>query len=102
MLRSISGIGAALVVSMLIIHPAGAAGGKKPSEWTCQDFLAVDDDVKPQVVYWMEGYNKAGKPEAAEVDVDYFDRPITTVITECKKEPKASLWDKVKNYFSNL
>jgi hypothetical protein len=38
----------------------------------------------------------------AEVDVAYFDRPITAVITECKEEPKASLWDKVKKYFSNL
>jgi acid stress chaperone HdeA len=101
MLRPISRIGAALAVGMLIVHPAGAAG-KKPSEWTCQDFLAVDDSIKPQVVYWMEGYNKAGKPEFAEVDVESFKRPITAVVTECKKEPKASLWDKIKNYFSNL
>jgi hypothetical protein len=28
----------------------------------------------------MEGYNKAGKPEVAEVDIAYFDRPITAVI----------------------
>jgi HdeA/HdeB family len=50
----------------------------------------------------MEGYSVAGKPEFAEVDVESFERPITTVITECKKEPKASLWDKIKNHFSSL
>lgn len=102
MRRAISGIGAALAAGMLIVHPAGAAGGKKASEWTCQDFLAVDDDLKPLVIYWMKGYDSAGKPDTAEIDVAYFDRPITAVIAECKEEPKASLWDKIKGYFSNL
>jgi acid stress chaperone HdeA len=102
MLRPILGIGAALAAGMLIVHPAGAAGGKKASEWTCQDFLAVDDDLKPLVIYWMKGYDSAGKPDTAEVDVAYFDQPITTVVTECQKDPKAGLWDKIKNFLSNL
>jgi HdeA/HdeB family protein len=88
--------------AILTIDGADAADPKKPSQWTCQDFLEVDDDVKPKVVYWMEGFNKAGKPEVAAVGVDYFDRPVTTVVTECQKEPKANLWDKIKAYFSNL
>ena len=46
---------------------------QKPSEWTCQGFLEVDDDVKPQDVYWMEGFNKAGKLEVAAGGVDYFE-----------------------------
>jgi acid stress chaperone HdeA len=102
MIRSIMAFGAELAVCLLLVNAVMAAEDKKPSEWTCQDFLAVDDSIKPQVVYWMEGYSVAGKPEFAEVDVESFERPITTVITECKKEPKASLWDKIKNHFSNL
>ncbi len=102
MIRSIVAFGAALAACLLLVNATTAAEDKKPSEWTCQDFLAVDDLIKPQVVYWMEGYSMAGKPEFAEVDVESFERPITTVITECEKEPKASLWEKIKNYFSNL
>jgi len=102
MFRPISGIGAALSAGMSIIHPAGAAGGKKSSERTCQDFLPVDDDLEPQVICFMEGYDKAGRPDVAEVDVAYFDRPITAVVTECQKDPQAGLWDKIRNFFSNL
>ena len=72
---------------------------KQASEWTCQEFLDVGDEIQPRVVYWMEGYNKAGKPEFADVGVEDFDRPIAVVVDECKKEPKASLWDKIKKFF---
>jgi acid stress chaperone HdeA len=102
MIRPIVAFGATLAACLLLVNAARAAEDKKPSEWTCEDFLAVDDSIKPQVVYWMEGYSVAGKSEFAEVDVESFERPIIAVITECKKEPRASLWDKIKNHFSNL
>jgi acid stress chaperone HdeA len=95
-------LAAAVLAAVVLAGTIGAAEAKKASEWTCQDFLAVSEGQRAQVVYWMEGYNAAGKPAMAEVDVEDFSRPIATVVTECQKDPKASLWDKIKNFFSNL
>lgn len=78
------------------------ANAKQASEWTCQDFIDVGDEIQPRVVYWMEGFKKAGKPEFADVGVEDFDRPIAVVVDECKREPKATLWEKIKKVFSKL
>jgi acid stress chaperone HdeA len=64
---------------------------------TCEEFLALGQDVQPNVVYYLEGYSEGGKGEA--VLVEAFEEPITMVVSECKKTPKASLMSKVKNFF---
>ena len=28
-----------------------------------------------------------------------FERPITVVVSECKKTPKETLWQKIKKFF---
>lgn len=70
----------------------------KPKEMTCEDFLALGTDVQPRVVYWIEGYSKAGRPEEAEIDFEALDRPVVMAVTECQRAPKATLWEKVKKY----
>jgi len=64
---------------------------------TCEEFLALDQDAQPKVIYYVEGYSEGGKGEA--VLIEAFEQPITTVVSECKKTPKASLMQKVKNFF---
>jgi acid stress chaperone HdeA len=76
---------------------AYAAKKVKPREMTCEEFLALGSEVQPRVVYWLEGYSKSGKLEDAEVDVDSMQRPVAMVVTECRKEPKATLWQKLED-----
>ncbi|MGZ4959515.1 MAG: HdeA/HdeB family chaperone [Methylomonas sp.] len=71
----------------------------KPVHLTCDQFVELDDVVKPKVVYWAEGYNKKGKPTGFVVDFDDMDKLVPTVVTECKETPKLSFWDKIKKHF---
>lgn len=83
---------------------AAAAETKKPSaelkkpvtQWTCADFLAIEDQFQPNAVYWASAYAKGGKPEASEIDIAGTETVTPMVIDECEKEPKASFWHKLK------
>ncbi|WP_245276192.1 HdeA/HdeB family chaperone [Methylocapsa aurea] len=72
---------------------------KTPDEWTCSDFLQVPKNAQPQVVYWMEGFHKGAKPEAADVTVESFKRPIGKLVVECRKNKPQNLWDAIVQHF---
>ncbi len=76
-----------------------AAATPKPIKMTCKEFVALDDAVKPKVVYWAEGFSKKGKPVDSVVDVDETDRLVPVLVTECKETPKLSFWQKIKKHF---
>ena len=77
--------------------PTFAESGKKPlGKMTCEDFLAMEDTIKPKVVYWAVAYAKGGKPEAAVIDVEGTEQITPALIEECKTVPKESFWQKVK------
>jgi len=77
--------------------PLTAASNKKPvTQWTCADFLAVEDQYKPKVVYAATAYSKAGKPEAAVIDIEGTEKVTPMIITACEGTPRASFWDKLK------
>lgn len=80
----------------LSISAAPAFAGKtvKPDNMTCEEFLTLDDEVQPSVIYWMQG--KSG--EVDEIDVDEHSRPVAYVVTECYKEKQATVWEKFKHY----
>jgi hypothetical protein len=63
----------------------------KPSEMSCQDFVALADIEKPKIIYWAEGFNKNGKPGDSSVDVAETDRLVPVIVTECTKNPKQPL-----------
>jgi acid stress chaperone HdeA len=91
-------IGGAVTAALL----AGAMGalaesGKKPlAKMTCEDFLAVEDSVKPKVVYYAVAYAMGGKPEAAVIDVEGTEAITPVLIEGCKAKPQESFWQKVK------
>jgi hypothetical protein len=72
---------------------------QKPAKMTCEEFVALDDVVKPKVVFWAEGSNKKGKPMDPVIDVFETDKLVPVLVTECKETPKLSLWEKIKKYF---
>jgi hypothetical protein len=71
----------------------------KPAKMTCNEYLMLDDVVKPKVVYWAEGFNQKGKADDAVVDIAATDKLVPILVDECKETPKASFWEKIKKHF---
>jgi acid stress chaperone HdeA len=75
-----------------------AAKVEKPvTQWACADFLSVDDQFKPKVVYWAAAYAKGGQPEAAVIDIRGIEKVTPELIGQCKKAPQASFWTRLKD-----
>jgi HdeA/HdeB family len=70
----------------------------KPKAMRCDEFVALDDTVKPKVVYWAEGFDKDGTATDATVDIAETDRVVPVLVKECKEEPTLTLWQKLKKY----
>jgi hypothetical protein len=87
-----------VLLSTTMITPVLAAT-HKPAKMTCEEFVMLDDVVKPKVVYWAEGFNHKGKPVDAVVDIDATDKLVPILVTECQKTPKATFWQKIKKHF---
>jgi len=87
-----------LAAGSLLASPVGAAS-KKVDEITCEEFLALNPDDQNRVAYWVDGY-QASKNEAAvgTVAFDKFGQPIGALVEDCKAEPKATLWEKLKKH----
>ncbi len=62
---------------------------------TCEEFIALDEEVQPVVVYWLHG--KSGEIEV--IEIDEYQTPVAYAVTECQKEKEATVWDKIKHYF---
>jgi len=76
-------------------------GGKKRVKipMTCDEYLALETDVQPEVAYFLAGYNRKQKTEvAAEGEVE-IERDVAVLVEECKPTPKESLWAKIKKHF---
>ena len=73
-----------------------------PAKMTCEEFLALEEVVKPKVVYWAEGFDRKGKGEDATFDVEATDRLVPVIIQVCEQEPKASFWKKMKAEFKKV
>jgi acid stress chaperone HdeA len=80
-----------------------AAETKKPvTQWTCADFLSVDDQFKPKIVYAATAFAKGGKPAASVIDIDGTEKMIPRLVEDCTREPKASFWQRVKDEWKKV
>jgi acid stress chaperone HdeA len=110
------GVSAALASVARAENPAAANGAAKttkdktgkvikatnPAKMTCEEFLALEEVVKPKVVYWAEGFDRKGKADDATFDVEATDRLVPVIIQVCEQEPKASFWKKMKAEFKKV
>ena len=70
---------------------------KKPlGKLTCEDFVAIDDVIKPQYVISAVAYTKGGKAKNAVIEVVDTDTLVPFLVEECQKAPKESFWAKLK------
>jgi acid stress chaperone HdeA len=80
-----------------------AASSKKPlGKLTCEEFVAIDDVIKPQYVIAAVAYTKGGKAKDAVIEVVETDTLIPVLIEECQKAPKESFWAKLKDKLKHL
>jgi HdeA/HdeB family len=75
-----------------------AAAPKKPlGKLSCEEFVALDDVIKPQYVIASVAYTKGGKAKNAVVDIIDTDTVVPELIETCRAAPKESFWDKLKH-----
>lgn len=77
----------AVTASCLLLAGIALADAKKsPATYTCEELIAVDTELQPQVVYWLDGYTWAGDAVVDE-DVEWVPVDVEDVIVECTKDP---------------
>lgn len=101
MRKSTAAMAAAVGLGVIAATGSAMADGKKMMEITCEDFLALGEDVQPRVVYWMAGYTENGKPEDVIFETEKFKQPVTEVIEACKAQPKARVYDIVSGFYGD-
>jgi hypothetical protein len=103
MLKNGIALGAAVAIGAVVVA-APAQAKDKLKDITCEQFLAMDESNQNNIVYWVEGAAVADSKKgvaAADIEVGYdiFGRPVAEVVTACKADKKATLWDKIKKHF---
>jgi acid stress chaperone HdeA len=85
------------------VTAAVAAENKKPvAKWTCAEFLSVDEQFKPKVIYAATAFAKGGKPKDSVIDIDGTEKVTPMVVDDCQKAPQASFWQKLKGAWSRV
>ena len=71
---------------------------KKPlGKLTCEDFIGIDDVIKPQYVIAAVAHTKGGKAKNAVIEVVDTKTLVPFLVEECQKAPKESFWAKLKS-----
>jgi len=86
-----------VILSASMATPVLAAT-KKPASMTCDEYVLLDDVVKPKVVYWAEGFNEKDQLTDAVVDIAATDKLVPILVDECKQTPQLSFWQKLKSH----
>jgi len=90
-----------LIFGLGVVTFGGAAQADKIKDVTCEQFLAMDEDTRERVAYWIEGAEVASSSkavEAGDVEVGYdaSGNAVVAIVTACEADKKASLWEKIK------
>ena len=91
---------ACVVVSGVTVVHAASSSKKTIDKITCEEFTGLEETYQPTYVAWAWGYSQGqSDPTSAVVDVDGVAQVTPYVVAECKQDPKASFWSKVKSKF---
>ena len=93
------GMAIAVIAPAIADTPPKPAKAVMPTKMSCEEFLAVDEVTRPQIVFWSEGFNKKGKVKDTAIDIDRTNRLVPVLVEDCKMEPRASYWSKMKKRF---
>jgi len=82
---------------LLMTLPAEAGEKKQVDMITCEDFVKMSPAAQERVAYWVDGYQHGGKSAIEVIEFDKFGQPVGEIVEDCKKSPKETLWQKLKN-----
>ncbi|MDX2168616.1 MAG: HdeA/HdeB family chaperone [Deltaproteobacteria bacterium] len=80
-------------------HFPGGSKKVAPTKLLCADYTSLSEDEQGEVAYWIDGYNRAKRVDAAAVQQVDFERDTAVIVQVCKDAPKESLWAKMKSHF---
>lgn len=83
-----------LIAAATCALPALAEPQKPVSNWSCEEFLAVDEQFQPKVIYFASA--KTAK-KGSIVDIEGTEKVVPMIIDDCKKAPKEGFVQKLKN-----
>ena len=89
---------AAFVLGLALPAWAQKAPEMSPAKMKCEDFVAVEAQYQPALVYWVAGVDHLGVRETDTMVVDTAT-PVAVIVGECKKTPKASFKTKVRELY---
>ena len=89
-------VAATLALSIATV-PALAGKSVNPGKMTCEQFLLLDQEEQSYVVAYLHG----SSGEMDVFNVTQYHRPVAYVVTECYKEKKATVSEKIKNFFKH-
>ena len=83
------------VPALLLAGPAAHAAKKDATKVTCEEFAAQSPEGQARLTAFLDGYSKRGKKieDIGTIDVQ---RQLDVLVVSCTKDPKATLWDKIK------
>ncbi|HHZ8505978.1 acid-activated periplasmic chaperone HdeA [Morganella morganii] len=71
---------------------------KPVSQWTCDDFLSVDESFYPTAVGIAGIITSKNKVEDSTIDVQGIMTATPAIIESCKKDPKSSFLQRVEEF----
>jgi len=83
------------VPALLLAGSAAHAAKKDATKVTCEEFAAQSPEGQARLTAFLDGYSKRGKKieDIGTIDVQ---RQLDVLVVSCTKDPKATLWDKIK------
>lgn len=97
--KTVAVICGAALATLLGVAGTASAADKQIDSITCEEFLAMDPANQNRIAYWVDGYVQAkGEAAVGTVALDKFGQPIGELVDDCKANPKASLWEKLKSH----
>ncbi len=78
-----------------------AVPAKPVGNWSCAEFLAIDEQYQPKVVYWASPRIRGGS-ESAMVDVEGAEIAVPIIVDACKKAPGGSFSRKLLDVWRSI
>ncbi|HEM6871527.1 TPA: acid-resistance protein [Providencia stuartii] len=91
-----------IAISLMATSAFAATDTKPVSQWTCEDFLAVDDSFYPTAIGAAEIITQKDKIEDPTLDISGIEISTPLIVEACKKAPKESFIQKVETYLKKI
>lgn len=86
---------AASMLAMTLLVPTVSHAAEEMKDLTCEKMLAMDDETRGILVFWMDGY-LSGVTGDTTFDMDLLQKFAGKLGAACAKTPKAKVLDTAK------